>query len=80
MVTTNKYYGTDDTAKYGNNITLATSNGNGNGDDTDSDADADADADADSEKEIMNYQVLVVMKKWSDFRIIICCNWNITIR
>ena len=51
MVTTNKYYGTDDTAKYGNNITLATSNGNGNGDDTDSDADADADADADSEKE-----------------------------
>ena len=55
MVTTNKYYGTDDTAKYGNNITLATSNGNGNGDDTDSDADADADADADSEKKIMNY-------------------------
>ncbi len=51
MVTTNKHYGTDDTAKYGNNITLATSNGNGNGDDTDSDADADADADADSEKE-----------------------------
>lgn len=42
MVTTNKYYGTDDTAKYGNNITLATSNGNGNGDDTDSDADADS--------------------------------------
>ncbi|UCI00988.1 fibrinogen-binding adhesin SdrG C-terminal domain-containing protein [Staphylococcus haemolyticus] len=51
MVITNKYYGTDDTAKYGNNITFATSNGNGNGDDTDSDADADADADADSEKE-----------------------------
>ncbi|MBE7342271.1 LPXTG cell wall anchor domain-containing protein [Staphylococcus haemolyticus] len=41
MVTTNKYYGTDDTAKYGNNITFATSNGNGNGDDTDSDADSE---------------------------------------
>ena len=79
MVTTNKYYGTDDTAKYGNNITFATSNGDGNGDDIDSDTDADADAD--SEKKIMNYQILVVMnKKWSDFRIIICCNWSITIR
>ncbi|WP_083318746.1 fibrinogen-binding adhesin SdrG C-terminal domain-containing protein [Staphylococcus sp. HMSC062A01] len=42
MVTTNKYYVTDDTAKYGNNITFATSNGNGNGDDTDSDAGADS--------------------------------------
>ncbi|MCH4380654.1 fibrinogen-binding adhesin SdrG C-terminal domain-containing protein [Staphylococcus haemolyticus] len=42
MVTTNKYYGTDDTAKYGNNITFAISNGNGNGDDTDSDAGADS--------------------------------------
>lgn len=49
MVTTNKYYGTDDTAKYGNNITFATSNRNGNGDDTDSDADADADADSEKE-------------------------------
>ena len=61
MVTTNKYYGTDDTAKYGNNITFATSNGDGNGDDIDSDTDADADAD--SEKKIMNYQILVVMNK-----------------
>ncbi|WP_085060718.1 fibrinogen-binding adhesin SdrG C-terminal domain-containing protein [Staphylococcus haemolyticus] len=49
MVTSNKYYGTDDTTEYGNNITFVTSNGNGNGDDTDSDADADADADADSD-------------------------------
>ena len=80
MVTTNKYYGTDDTAKYGNNITLATSNGNGNGDDTDSDADADADADADSEKENNELPGTGSDEKWSDFRIIICCNWNITIR
>ncbi|MCH4341805.1 LPXTG cell wall anchor domain-containing protein [Staphylococcus haemolyticus] len=49
MVTTNKYYGTDDTAKYGNNITFATSNGDGNGDDIDSDTDADADADSEKE-------------------------------
>ena len=73
MVTTNKYYGTDDTAKYGNNITFATSNGNGNGDDTDSDADSEKEnnelPDTGSDEQ-----------KWSDFRIIICCNWNITIR